>query len=279
VGSPLTSEELPEQYRTRPGTPMIGPYSVNQMDDFYTALYTGYAKPSGIMNYLQHQHIAERCPEGAHVVDVCCGRGLQLPMLYKAAPHIASYTGLDICPENLAEARQMVQRLDEHYGTRPFAISWRETDVSQPWPQDLPKADVMVNTSAFEHLPRAQGVESLHRMAAALADDGWLYLSTPESPGPPPRPLQHRVHVYEWNRQELEPELNAAGLKVVDVIGLLPSDRRQVSFALDERFGKGAAALYERLECIVPEAFLSAISAAAVPEAASELLYVCRRRP
>ena len=33
-----TTDELAEEYRTRPGTPMIGVYSVNQMDDFYTAL-------------------------------------------------------------------------------------------------------------------------------------------------------------------------------------------------------------------------------------------------
>lgn len=34
----LASGEL---YQTRPGTPMIGPYSDNQMDDFYAALSRG----------------------------------------------------------------------------------------------------------------------------------------------------------------------------------------------------------------------------------------------
>ncbi|MFP8941675.1 class I SAM-dependent methyltransferase [Streptomyces fenghuangensis] len=279
MGEALTGRALPEQYRTRPGTPMIGPYSTNQMDDFYTALFTGHAKPSGIMNFLQHQYIAERCGPGARVADVCCGRGLQLPVLYRAAPHIASYAGLDISPGNLAEAAATAERLDAHYGQRPFPIAWHETDVSRPWPDGLPRFDVMVNTSAFEHLPRERGVASLHHMAAALADEGRLYLSTPETPGPPPRPLQHRVHVYEWNRAELEPELNAAGLEVVEVVGLLPAGEEQVASALADRFGPGADALYRRLVEVVPEAFVSAVSAAAVPEAASELLYVCRRRP
>ena len=30
----MNAAQLPEQYATRPGTPMVGPYSTNQMDDF-----------------------------------------------------------------------------------------------------------------------------------------------------------------------------------------------------------------------------------------------------
>src|SRR2546430_15942446 len=99
-----TTVELDERYRTRPGTPMIGPYSANQMDNFYAALAAGEVKPTGVMNLMQRLYIAQRCAPGARVVDVCCGRGLQLPGLYRYAAHIASYTGLDISPANLAEA-------------------------------------------------------------------------------------------------------------------------------------------------------------------------------
>ena len=67
------------EFGTRPGTPMIGPYSVNQMDDFYVALARGEVKATGIMNYLQRLFIAERVRPGDRIVDVCCGRGLQLP--------------------------------------------------------------------------------------------------------------------------------------------------------------------------------------------------------
>ncbi|GGV62901.1 hypothetical protein GCM10010277_68600 [Streptomyces longisporoflavus] len=281
MGDPLTPQAAktrPDRCATRPGTPMIGPYSTNQMDDFYSALFNGYAKPSGIMNFLQHQYIAERCAPGARVVDVCCGRGLQLPMLYKAAPSIASYTGLDISWGNITQARSMTGRLDEHYQGRPFEIAWVETDASETWPESVPGADVLINTSAFEHLPRERGILCLQQMAKNLVEDGRLYLSTPESPGPAPRPLQHRVHVYEWNREELEPELNASGLEVIDAVGLLPAGPRQVAAALTERFGQGAAALFERLTHVVPQAFLDPLAAAAVPEAAQEVLYVCRRR-
>src|SRR5438046_3137531 len=66
VGEPMTAAAnitngaLPEECTTRPGTPMIGPFSVNQMDDFYTAFANGLVKPSGVMNLAQRLFIAER---------------------------------------------------------------------------------------------------------------------------------------------------------------------------------------------------------------------------
>src|SRR6266545_2248308 len=116
-----TAVELDERYRTRPGTPMVGPYSVNQMDNFYAAL--------------------------------------------------------------------------------------AEHDVAHPWPDDTVGFDIAVYTSALEHLPRDLAVASLRHTTAALRPGGWLFLSTPNTPGGPPRPLQHRVHVYEWNTDELMPVL------------------------------------------------------------------------
>jgi hypothetical protein len=101
----MNAAPLPEQYATRPGTPMVGPYSTNQMDDFYHALARGEAKPSGLMNLLQHLIVAEQCAPDSRVLDVCCGRGLALPLLYRYAPKIARYVGLDISVDNLDEAK------------------------------------------------------------------------------------------------------------------------------------------------------------------------------
>lgn len=268
-----TPGKLAPEYRTSPGTPMIGGYSVNQMDDFYAALAVGEAKPTGIMNYLQHLYVAQRCPPGARVVDVCCGRGLQLPVLYRYAPHIRSYVGLDIAPGNLEEAAERIGALDGHYD-RSFEIDLIACDVADPWPE-LPLFDVAVYTSALEHLPREKGVASLRHTAAALARGGRLYLSTPNTPGDLPRQLQYRVHVYEWHIDELSLALDAAGLGVEDVIGLLPPSPQQPAAALTRRFGAGAAAWYERLRQVVPAPFLDTVTAAAAPEPATELLYVC----
>lgn len=254
---------------------MIGDYSVNQMDDFYAALSAGYAKPSGIMNYIQHLYVAQRLPEGARLADVCCGRGLQLPVLYRYAPHIGSYTGLDIAPANLEEARQRIATLDDVYGGRPFRIDLAECDVAGPWPE-APAFDAAVYTSALEHLPREQGIASLRNTAAALKPGGVLYLSTPNTPGDPPRRLQHRVHVYEWHQDELSGVLEAAGLEVEDVIGLLPPESG-ADEAITAVWGPGAARWHQRLRQVIPEPFLTTVTAATIPGAAAELLYVCRR--
>jgi SAM-dependent methyltransferase len=273
----VSTTAIPDEYRTRPGTPMIGPYSVNQMDDFYAALRLGQVKPTGIMNYIQHLYIAQRLTPGTRLADVCCGRGLQLPVLYRYAPHIASYTGLDIAAANLDEARNRISDLDARYGGHAFELELIECDVAAPWPART-AYDAAVYTSALEHLPREQGIASLHNTAAALKPGGTLYLSTPNTPGSPPRKLQHRVHVYEWHQDELSPVLEDAGLTVTEVIGLLPPESG-LREALAGAYGDGAAHWYERLREVVPAMFLDTVAAAAVPQAAAELLYVCTRRP
>jgi SAM-dependent methyltransferase len=278
MGEVLSTAAQPEpEQGTRPGTPMIGPYSINQMDDFYDALAVGQVRPSGIMNYIQHLYVAERCPPGARLVDVCCGRGLQLPVLYRYAPHIACYTGLDIAAVNLAEAGEQVERLNQRYGGCPFDLELTECDVAREWPRQ-PPFDIAVYTSAFEHLPRDLGIASLRNTAAALANGGRLYLSTPNTPARMPRVLQHSVHIYEWHYDELSNVLSALGLVVEEVIGLLPPPDAALSDALTRSFGAGAARWHARLREVIPAPFLDTVTAAAVPGVASELLYACSRR-
>jgi SAM-dependent methyltransferase len=245
------------------------------MDDFYAALARGEAKSSGVMNLLQHLIVAERCADNARVLDVCCGRGLALPLLFRYAPGIQRYAGLDISAGNLSEARERIEALRATYGT-PFPVDLVECDVAEPWP-DLPAFDVAIYTSALEHLPFELGAQSLRYTAAALAPGGKLYLSTPAAIGPPPRPLQYRVHVYEWSRDEVEEVLGEAGLVIDDVMGLLPPAPDLLAAGLDGRYGDAAATWYLDLAERVPRALLDAVSAVAVPDLATELLYACRR--
>jgi SAM-dependent methyltransferase len=255
---------------------MVGPYSVNQMDDFYDALARGQVKPTGIMNYVQRLIIAGRCGPNARVVDVCCGRGLQLPVLYQARTTIGSYTGLDISPVNLEQARDCVVRLNRDHGGAPFDLEWIECDVAQPWP-DRPPYDLALYTSALEHLPRQLGEASLRHTAGALEHGGVLMLSTPNTPG---SALQHRVHVYEWSTAELLPVLDKAGLEVERQIGILPPEHGDLVAALTEQYGTGAAAWYRDLRAFGSgaDAFVDVVTAVASASVASEVLYVCRRR-
>jgi SAM-dependent methyltransferase len=257
---------------------MVGAYSTNQMDDFYTALAGGEVKPTGIMNYLQRLLITDRCKPGDRMVDVCCGRGLQLPVVYRYRPDLASYVGLDISTDNLAEAAHRQTALDA-LRTREFSIDFVECDVSAPWPTALGTFDVAVYTSALEHLPRELGVASQRQCAAALAPSGKLYLSTPNTPGQPPRKLQHRVHVYEWSHEELIGALDEVGFVVEHTVGILAPSPDVVEAAVADRFGPQAVEFYRRMRECAPEPLLGPIVATALGDAAIETLYVCSRKP
>lgn len=272
-----TTEGLGDGYRTHPDTPMVGVYSANQMDDFYAALATGEVKPTGIMNYLQRLLITDRCRPGDRVVDVCCGRGLQLPVFYRYRPDLASYVGLDISPDNLAEAADRHTALDAAM-PREFSIEFHQCDVAEPWPA-IGEFDIAIYTSALEHLPRELGVASLRNTAEALAATGQLYLSTPNTPGPPPRKLQYHVHVYEWSHEELVGVLDEAGLVVDDLVGILPPTPDTVEAAIARRFGPQAVEFYRHMREFVPDALLGPVVATALGDTAIETLYICSRKP
>ncbi|MET7772107.1 methyltransferase domain-containing protein [Nocardia sp. NPDC005366] len=268
------AERHDDPRRTRPGTPMIGDYSINQMDDFYAALGVGQVKASGIMNLMQRLIIAGHCHPGDKVVDACCGGGLQLPVLYRYRPDLGSYLGLDISPANLRGAVLRQQQLDTHYGPQ-FPIKFLTTDVSQPWGVGT-DIDVVVYTSALEHLPYPAGLASLGQAANALSPDGRLLLSTPITPEG--APLQYRVHVHEWPREQLLAALDEVGLAVMDEIGILPPPTHAIEQALSDRFGGGAAELYQQLSDRVPDQLLGPVIATVLGESSTENLYVCVRK-
>jgi SAM-dependent methyltransferase len=275
MSTPFTPAALGRERRTDPGPPMIGPYSTNQTDDFYAALSVGEANSAGIANYLQRLLIAQRCRPGDKVVDVCCGQGLQLPVMYRYSPDLASYTGLDISPTNLAVALARRDQLERTYGAH-FDVSFQQCDVAEPWPI-TGTFDIAIYTAGLEHLPRHFAVTSISETASALAPTGTLYLSTPNTTE---REQRDTTHVFEWAHEDLLAILEEVGLQVDDVIGVLPphtaADTEQ---AIADRYGADAIAFYRRMQRSVPEALLGPVIATALVGAATEILYVCSRRP
>lgn len=82
------------------------------MDNFYAAFAAGAIKPTNVMNYLQHLVIAERCHASDWVLDVCCGRALQVPLLKHLVPDLGGYIGIDIAEQNLQEATPCWQEMN-----------------------------------------------------------------------------------------------------------------------------------------------------------------------
>jgi len=251
-----------------------GKYSTAQMDNFYQKLAKGIIKPSGIMNYMQHFFIAERCKEKVSVLDVCCGRTLLLPLLNKYAPKIAKYVGIDISLVNLKEAKAKI-KLDEL--KMNFPIELIHGDVTQLTKYVDDKYDVVSYTSALEHLDKKDGILSLQEVSKVLDDNGLLYLSTPNTPNIGQNSKQYSVHIFEWEKNELTNTLLNLGLKPIKYIGLLPPEDEILIRAIKSKFGKLGYDWFLDMKKKVPYPFLAPVLAASFPIVAKELLFICRK--
>jgi len=255
---------------------MMKNYSTSQMDNFYETLASGIAKPSGVMNYIQHLFVAERCYPGASVLDVCCGRALMIPLLKQYASHITKYVGVDISSSNLSDAQKAIHQMDD--GTSEFSsylLQGDVTDLSFLRPMQF---DVVVYLSALEHLEKEAGSLSLHQVSRMLSQKGTLYLSTPNTPSKSPRKLQYKVHVYEWSFDEIRMILNDLGLAVVQCIGLLPPPEEVLFELIVKKYGSDGGKWFRDMRSSLPNSFLAPIVASSFPESAREIMLICRKR-
>lgn len=246
-------------------------YSTVQMNNFYKDLGQGKVKESGIMNYIQHLLIVDKLQPGDTVIDICCGRGLILPVLKHSKIPISNYLGVDISSDNLLEAKQLLSLLDE------FTADFIQGDVTKLTQFTDSKFDVVVYTSALEHLDRISAIRSLKEVVKVMKDSSTLYLSTPITPKNSPKNPQYKVHVYEWDRQELLHLLSEIGLIVKYEIGLLPPIDEILSKEISEYFGEKALLWYETMKERIPFPFLSTILASSFPSVAKETMFVCKK--
>ena len=216
-------------------------YSTSQMDDFYVALASGTAKLSGVMNYIQHLFVAERCSQVKRpaILDACCGRGLLIPLLKQYSPCAALYVGVDICLDNLRCVKELALRGDHCPPSFPVALI--NGDITEACHFINRTFDVVVYTSALEHLTQDAAVTSIQSVAHLLDPLGTLFLSTPNTPRTDPPSVQYKVHVYEWHRSDLLEVLNECGLTVTEEIGLIHPTTARSTMPLGEDSGTTAS--------------------------------------
>src|SRR3954470_6165356 len=153
---------------------------------------------------------------GRRAADVGCGAGLLAEALARLG---AEVTGVDAAPENIAAAR-------EHALGQGLAIDYRVGSVEAL----EGKYDLVASLEVVEHV--AEPRDFIQGLAALLADDGLLILSTPnrtsmsrlmlillgEGSGRIPK------GTHDWEKflcpEELCALLRDAGLEVADVTGL-----------------------------------------------------------
>jgi len=79
-----------------------------QMRNFYHQLKDGFFSNLDIMNYIQHLKAVRMMKKNQIVLDVCCGRGLLLPLMRYNAKEVKKYIGVDIEEKNLESKRKNI---------------------------------------------------------------------------------------------------------------------------------------------------------------------------
>lgn len=249
------------------------PYSHSQMADYYSDLSRGILKTSGVMNYIQHVIAAKYSSTAASVLDLCCGRGLLIPVLATESRFSGHLCCADYSIKNMLEARTTT--LENARGILPFKVTWICCDATRARYAIRSQFDVICYLSSLEHMDRRSGIASLETAKELLAANGTLLLSTPNTEG---QNVQYRVHVYEWSSEDLEEILLGMGFRIIKKLGLLTKDD-QTDFerVVLDRFGPGALAWLRIIKQSIPEQFVDTVFAAALPDLAKEVLYVCTK--
>lgn len=247
-----------------------------QMRNFYRQLGDGFFSVLDTMNYIQHQQIVRWCKKGNHVLDVCCGRGLLLPMLRYERKEIGSYTGVDIEPKNAIWQGQRVtdgQPVDpkDYY---PFPVRFVHSNVGEMAEKLLPrKFDVIVYTSAIEHMQKETGQASLHECRKVSKPGTILILTCPNTPETKDGyETQYAAHIYEWKRSELLEGLRLAGFEVITEWGLLID--RETLHTEGEKLG--LLPLIERVEKFIPSEWLLPVFAPLFPSQSKEIAFIAK---
>lgn len=249
-----------------------------QMRNFYLQLRDGFFTDLDVMNYIQHFRAVKMMKPGSVVLDVCCGRGLLLPLMRYHAKEVKKYIGVDIEPKNLESRWKDIrtgQKIDpkEHY---PFETEWVISNAAEMSGAVKEQADFIVYTSSIEHMQKTDGIKSLGECAKLAKPGATLFLSCPNTPeGQDGFDVQYQAHVYEWKISELEAALKTAGFHVEQRIGLVGSTR---DFKLMlESLPAQIAAFFKPMLEYVPGEFLRPMLFFAAPGMAKEVLMICRK--
>jgi SAM-dependent methyltransferase len=211
---------------------------------------------------------------GDRVLDVCCGRGMLLPLIRYYAPEIREYVGVDLCEANINEQKRWsgakhIDNMEEYY---PFQITHLiESCEDMDKFLDHHSFDLIVYSSAIEHMQRPVGYRSLENCFNLLKMKGILFLSCPNTMNKKdPYDTQYAAHLYEWDLDELSTALKEVGFHIHDVFGLTAKVKEFKEFMETRTFPEKT--IYQRFKQYLPTPWLMAIMPILYPEVASEVL-------
>lgn len=260
-----------------------------QQRSFYTQMRDGFFTRNEVFNYALHHWAAlwaGKAPAGSHLLDVCCGRGLMLPLLRFHAKELGSYTGIDIKRSNATWLKRRVTTGEPYPDGRDAYYPWptffvegnvahaerhlvEQVDEYQPM-----RYDRIIYTAAIEHMHRDDGQASLHECRKLAADGALMLLTCPNTPEDQDGyDTRYRAHVYEWKLSELRAGLADAGWDVERVWGVDAGMRTITEAWRAQGLPTG---LLESLRQGVPSDWLAAALAPMAGEQASEVAILAR---
>ena len=252
-----------------------------QMRNFYDQFKDGFFSSLDVMNYIQHHAAAKLAKKDMKILDVCCGRSLMLPLLRYHAKTIDSYLGVDISEANIREAKRGASKknlkeedLESYY---PFKVDWLLSNVAEMSNHIKHNSmNLIIYTSAIEHMHKDDGLQSLKECRNLLSDNGLMFLSCPNTPGNG-YDTQYPAHVYEWGYDELKEALNELEFEITNEIGLVMSAKEMNEFYATQ--SKEIQDFFNKMKEYVPTAWLTAIMSIPYPKISKEILFIIRKKP
>ncbi len=262
-----------------------------QMRNFFHQFADGFFSSLDVMNYIQHHKAVTMMEPGDRVLDVCCGRGLLLPLIRYYARDIKEYVGVDISEANISEQKRIsgvkrIERvegdkrpLDQTYpGYYPFKISHVIASVEDMDQYLEPESfDFIIYTSAIEHMQKEVGQKSLENCFKLMKPSAEIFLSCPNTMNKKdPYDTQYAAHLYEWDLQELSAELLRIGFNIYETHDKI-NKKREFDIFMQSR-PESEQQMYARFKEYLPTNWLMSLFPILYPEAAAEVLIIAGKR-
>jgi|TARA_R100001530_G_C4301043_1_gene150478 2-polyprenyl-3-methyl-5-hydroxy-6-metoxy-1,4-benzoquinol methylase len=248
-----------------------------QMRNFYNQFRDGFFTALDVMNYIQHYKAVQMMKKNDVVLDVCCGRGLLLPMM-RYYSKVKKYIGVDIKKQNIkADHKNICNNKDidknVHY---QFETEWIISNVAEMSKHIQEQVDFIIYTSSIEHMHKIHGEKSLTECGKLLKTGGKMFLSCPNTPEDQDGyKVRYKAHVYEWKLSELRQELTKNNFTILDEYGLTGS-KRDFGKIIENESPKVQKFMKPILE-YMPTAFITSFCYLPYPKEATEVLLVVEK--
>ena len=251
-----------------------------QMRNFFAQLADGFFSSLDVMNYIQHHAAVRKMKRDWRVLDVCCGRGLLLPLIRYYRPEIAEYVGIDISQTNINEQHRRsgikkIENAEEYYPFKFTHVVESVEDMDKCFEKD--SFDFIIYTSAIEHMQKEVGYKSLQNCFKILKPGQEMFLSCPNtSDKKDPYDTQYAAHIYEWGINELRGAVEEIGFEIMQEYGLVAKVKDFEAW-LSKFKNTPISRQYWRLKEYLPTAWLMSFIPILYPEAAAEILIIVRK--